>query len=90
MDLNEIFGKEFNKIRQEEIAIRKSIADIQECINQIPPITDLVICKRLENEYQNLYEYTMLLANTYMKLSQLYHYTELINRQSLDAQNTIK
>ena len=83
MNLNEIFGEEFDKIRQEEIMMIKNIKSIRKHIGEIPPITDLTICKKLENEYLLMHEYTSLLANTYMKLSQLYHYTKLINKQSL-------
>jgi len=90
MNLNKSFAEEFDKICQEEATMMKNIKSIRKYIGELPPLTNLNVCKKLEDEHLRMYEYTTLLANTYMKLSQLYHYTRLINEQILDDQNIIK
>jgi hypothetical protein len=84
MDSNKIFNKDFDNVCSEVKIIEENRISILKCISQIPPLTNLEICKNLEDEYWNLYEYTMLLANAYMKVSQLYHYVKLINEQALN------
>jgi hypothetical protein len=84
MGINNAMGKEWENIGADIFSLDKCLSEIKQTITDIPAITDLEICKQLEKEYGNLAEYTFLLATAYLKMSQMYHYTRVINESALD------
>lgn len=87
MNLNESFGKEFDALSADSNRLMDYVTEIRHKIADIPAITDLNVCHDLEIEYGNLGEYTRLLGETFFKLSQLYHYTRLVNTAVLEEKN---
>jgi hypothetical protein len=80
MTINESYKNEFDRLNAEGMMLDKNIHEISKTISEMPPLTDLKICKQLENEYYHLYEYYSLLAETSLKVSQLYRYTHIMNQ----------
>jgi hypothetical protein len=87
MNLSDMFGIEYNKISEEIKTTIDNMHEIQQHIITTPPLTDLTICKTLENEYKYLTDYTFLLSTLYMKMSQLYHYTRLVNESIVNKKD---
>jgi hypothetical protein len=79
MDLNDIFSKEFKELQVEaNKGFDELLASIKN-MQDIPAITDLNICQKLEVAHFNIYINAIRVSNTAQKLSQLYHYVYLLN-----------
>jgi hypothetical protein len=80
-DLNAIFHEEFIKLQENA---NKKYAELIASIvsmHEIPEITDLEVCKQLEKAHFDIYINTLALSDTAMRLSQMYHYIYLVNKE---------
>jgi|GEM_PF-4531569 hypothetical protein len=70
--INEEFNKEFNILAEKGNTYWIELFEIQEQISSIPAVSNLKICKQLENVYQEAYIRAMKVAEISLKLSSLY------------------
>ena len=79
MEINEAFGQEFGSLGNEVNVLTDTIIRGINTIKDIPPITEKGVCQKLEMEYLRMSDNAFLLAQAYMKISQLYHYVYIVN-----------
>lgn len=79
MNINEAFGDEFSSLGNEVTVLTDTIIRGINNIKDIPPITEQGVCQKLEIEYLRMSDNAFLLAQAYMKISQLYHYVYIVN-----------
>lgn len=80
-DLNKAFGKEFDILRKKADENYKMLYASITGMQEIPPITSIEVCKRLEMAHHNIYINAISLSDTALRLSQLYHYIYLVNSE---------
>ena len=70
--IDEKYGKEYDLLAEIGNSCWIDLLQTIQSIDEIPPLTDLAICKKLENTYFDIYRKAMNMAEISLKLSFLY------------------
>ena len=77
--LNEEFSKEFNTLAEKGNNYWVELFEIQKQIAAIPALSNLEICKQLEEVYQEAYLRAMKVAEISLKISSLYRDIRIVS-----------
>lgn len=79
-NINELFSKEFNDLLSEGNQFWRDLCEKVKIQNDVPPLTNLTICKQLEEAHFETYKAAIKIAKTSLKASRLYKDIYLINK----------
>jgi len=70
--IDEKYGKEYDLLAEIGNSYWTDLLKTIQSIDEIPPLTDLAICKKLEDTYYDIYQKSSNMAEISLKISLLY------------------
>jgi len=78
---SEIFADELHNITQEQLILSENIQKLLDSVAENSSEINKNKLKKLGKQYQNLSQYTEMLSDNYLRLSQLFRHIILVDEQ---------